>query len=303
MENDAPPNPLEAVLAGDKDSLAEAGVGLAPTAAIEEVGYVEGGNVLKKSLPVLRVVSRPIQSDHLFGANINSTVQTDPITAVVALPPVSGQKAAMGLTIVRAAEGGVNTVNQGRVVNTEKLLAEARKITDKKYLTYFRKVPKDDELKNGPMGMNIYTFELVPSAVGKDIAPRFGVVTVAFFTKDEAVTQSLLDGWKSNLENIDDACVGDDALKARVVRAVDKVVKQYAGDGFFLIDSLQVMLQLKKRYDAVAQVKILIRRFTKDIDTCIDTVMAAELAKTRQEEFLNKVNRESLDPTPSSDDD
>jgi hypothetical protein len=289
------------VFSGVEVSLTEAGAGPPPEEALREVEHVDVPAEKLKALPHPRLPTA--ESAHLLASGFDTFVHTDSMTTAGPLPPISGKKPAIGFTIVRAAGGAASTVNQEGVVNNAELLENARKITDKKYLTYFRKVPTADELANGPMGMNIHTYELVPSAVGKDIAPRFGVVTVAFFTKDEAVTQSLLGGWKQNLENIDDACVGDDKLKARVVRAVDKVVHTYCGEAFFLIDSLQVMQKLKKGYDAVAQVKIMIKRFTKDIDTCIDTVVTAELAVIRQEALVDTVNRESSDPLPSSDED
>ena len=269
MENDAPPNPLESVLSGDKDSLAGAGGGLAPEEVIGDVEHVAEPAEKAKGFPLLRLPTA--SSAHLLGAGFGSTVQTDSMTAVGPLPPVNAKKPAMGLSVAKAPKG----------LDIDTLLAEAGKITDKTRLMYFFKNPKEDQLKKGPMGMNINTYELKPSAVGEDTAPRFFLVMFSYFTEGKGLTKDLIDKWAALFAEINEACVDDEDLKKSVIRAVDKVTRKFASEAFFVIDSMQCIqrsiLKLgKSKYEVRSVISNFIDKFMTEVDTCINDVVEAD---------------------------
>ena len=174
MSEDAP-NPLETVLPEESQPPpAEEGGGV-PAPVIEPAEpVIGGGSVLKQALPPLRV-SYSRRGEIPFGETTG--VAKD---SIVGLDPLTTEDRKKEFTVVR-------------VLNIDTLLAEARKITTKTRLMYFFKNPEEDQLRKGPMGINILTYELKHSAVGKKTIPRFFAVMVSYFPEDASLIEYLIE--------------------------------------------------------------------------------------------------------------
>jgi hypothetical protein len=270
MSDEALPNALEVVLSGGEGSLAEAGAGPSPEQVLGEVEHVDVPAERLKALLHPRLPTAV--SAHLLGSGFNSSVRTDQMVGASALGPVNGLVRPMGLLVAHTPKG----------LNIDTLLAEAGKVTDKTRLIYFFRNPQEDQLRKGPLGLNIHTYKLEPSAVEKDTAPRFFLVMLSYFPEQKMLTQVLLDKWSGLVSDINDASGDDEELKKNLIHAVNKVTRKFASEAFFVIDSMQSIQRAvrklgKSRYEVKGVISNFIDKFIKEVQTCIDDVVEADL--------------------------
>jgi len=135
------------------------------------------------------------------------------------------------------------------------------------------------------------------------VAPRFMCVIFSFFERLEpSFVLEKLNAWERILMNIEDACVDDDKLKRKVVKAVDKLVRRYASDAFRFIDSIQTLMKLRRRYNFFSDISCLMVRFFKDVDSCIENTVQKNLAEMRCQWSIQAVIKVDADSDERSSD-
>jgi hypothetical protein len=178
----------------------------------------------------------------------------------------------MADTAAGAGETELQTAGDPRAIfgGIEGLLAKERKITTKKYLTFYFDKPQLDPLRTEMLAVNVKSYQVGKSAVAKDFVPRYMIVMISFFPGvGLEFTKEQLAEWQNVLADIDYACDGDDELKAAVAASVDRVVRKFANFAFINIDTFQEMGEYDKSYNPRSDIKRVIDGFLDDVNFAI----------------------------------
>ena len=156
---------------------------------------------------------------------------------------------------------------------------------------------RGDELKNGPLGINIVTYDMSMSSTDENVVPRFMCVTISAFPEmDRSIFAKSITHWLEITTYVNDFCTGNVRFLGDVRKAVNFTVRNYANSALFFIQTLRAILMKDEEYDYPGYIALWFKKFFDEIELIVTLKMEEYTNLRRNMETIVQMTTPLFEP-------